>query len=53
MNPKILVLDEPAAGLDPAGRDDILYFAKRLRDENGITVILVSHSMGRYRKACR
>jgi len=45
MNPKILVLDEPAAGLDPAGRDDILYFAKRLRDENGITVILVSHSM--------
>ncbi len=45
MNPKILVLDEPAAGLDPAGRDDILFFAKRLRDENGITVILVSHSM--------
>ena len=45
MNPEILVLDEPAAGLDPAGRDDILHFAKRLRDENGITVILVSHSM--------
>ena len=45
MNPKILVLDEPAAGLDPAGRDEILYFAKKLRDENGITVILVSHSM--------
>lgn len=45
MNPKILVLDEPAAGLDPAGRDDILQFAKRLRDDNGITVILVSHSM--------
>ena len=45
MNPKILVLDEPAAGLDPAGRDDILNMTKRLRDENGITVILVSHSM--------
>lgn len=45
MNPKILVLDEPAAGLDPAGRDEILGFARRLRDENGITVILVSHSM--------
>lgn len=45
MNPKILVLDEPAAGLDPAGRDEILYFAKKLQDENGITVILVSHSM--------
>ena len=45
MNPEILVLDEPAAGLDPAGRDDILQFAKRLRDDNSITVILVSHSM--------
>lgn len=45
MNPEILVLDEPAAGLDPAGRDDILQFAKRLRDDNGTTVILVSHSM--------
>ena len=45
MNPKILVLDEPAAGLDPAGRDEILNFAKKLRDETGITVILVSHSM--------
>lgn len=45
MNPKILVLDEPAAGLDPAGRDEILSFAKKLRDETGITVILVSHSM--------
>lgn len=45
MNPKILVLDEPAAGLDPVGRDEILGFARRLRDENGITIILVSHSM--------
>ncbi len=45
MNPQILVLDEPAAGLDPAGRDEILGFAKKLRDESGITVILVSHSM--------
>ncbi len=45
MNPKILVMDEPAAGLDPAGRDDILSFAQKLRDENGITVVLVSHSM--------
>lgn len=45
MNPQILVLDEPAAGLDPAGRDEILGFARKLHDENGITVILVSHSM--------
>lgn len=45
MDPEILVLDEPAAGLDPAGRDEILGFAKKLRDESGITIILVSHSM--------
>lgn len=45
MNPEILVLDEPAAGLDPEGRDSILNMVKKLRDENGITVVLVSHSM--------
>ena len=45
MRPDVLVLAEPAAGLDPAGREEILGFAKKLRDENGITVILVSHSM--------
>ena len=45
MDPEILVLDEPAAGLDPVGRDEILGFAKKLRDESGITIILVSHSM--------
>jgi len=44
MNPEILVLDEPAAGLDPIGRDEILGYASRLRDM-GVTVILVSHSM--------
>ncbi len=45
MKPSILVLDEPAAGLDPAGRDEILRFARNLRDVHGITVVLVSHSM--------
>ena len=45
MNPQILVLDEPAAGLDPLGRDEILDFAVKLRKEYGITIILVSHSM--------
>lgn len=45
MNPSILVLDEPAAGLDPIGRDEIFNFIKKLRDEYGITIILVSHSM--------
>jgi energy-coupling factor transport system ATP-binding protein len=44
MKPEILILDEPAAGLDPAGRDEILGYAARLRDM-GVTVILVSHSM--------
>lgn len=45
MNPEILILDEPTAGLDPKGRDEILQSIKRLHEERGITVILVSHSM--------
>ena len=45
MRPKILILDEPAAGLDPRGRDDILSRIKQMRDALGITVIMVSHSM--------
>lgn len=45
MQPEILVLDEPAAGLDPAGRDEILGLLKKLHNENNTTIILVSHSM--------
>lgn len=45
MKPEVLVLDEPVAGLDPSGRDEILGLLKRLHDDNNITVILVSHSM--------
>ena len=45
MKPKVLVLDEPTAGLDPAGRDDILDQVKYLHDQTGMTVVLVSHSM--------
>lgn len=45
MQPKILVLDEPTAGLDPKGRDEILDQVKKMHDESGITVVLVSHSM--------
>ncbi len=45
MKPKVLVLDEPTAGLDPKGRDDILDQIERLHKETGMTVILVSHSM--------
>ena len=45
MQPEILVLDEPTAGLDPKGRDEILGQIKKMQKETGITVLLVSHSM--------
>lgn len=45
MRPEILILDEPMAGLDPYGRDEILGNIKKMHSELGITIILVSHSM--------
>lgn len=45
MRPKVLVLDEPTAGLDPKGRDDILDQIAYLHRQTDMTVILVSHSM--------
>lgn len=45
MQPEVLILDEPTAGLDPRGRDEILDQVAALQKERGITVILVSHSM--------
>ena len=45
MQPQVLILDEPTAGLDPRGRDDILHQIKRLQTETGMTILLVSHSM--------
>ena len=45
MKPEVLVLDEPTAGLDPKGRDEILHQIKKLQTETGMTIILVSHSM--------
>lgn len=45
MRPRVLVLDEPTAGLDPKGRDDILEQVAHLHERTGMTVILVSHSM--------
>ncbi len=45
MKPEILILDEPTAGLDPKGRDEILDQIKKLQVEAGMTIILVSHSM--------
>ena len=45
MEPEVLILDEPTAGLDPKGRDEILEQLKRIHKERQITIILVSHSM--------
>lgn len=45
MNPKVLILDEPTAGLDPQGRDEILEQIALLHKTRGITILLVSHSM--------
>ena len=45
MRPRVLVLDEPTAGLDPKGRDDILEQVAHLHAQTGMTVVLVSHSM--------
>ena len=45
MEPQVLVLDEPCAGLDPHGREEILGMIKRLHEESGTTIVMVSHSM--------
>lgn len=45
MQPEVLILDEPTAGLDPKGREEILTQIQTLRRETGMTIILVSHSM--------
>ena len=45
MKPQVLILDEPTAGLDPKGRDEILHLIKNLQKNTGMTILLVSHSM--------
>ena len=45
MQPEVIILDEPTAGLDPKGRDEILQQIKKLQTETGLTILLVSHSM--------
>lgn len=45
MKPEVLILDEPTAGLDPGGREEILGEIQRIHEETGMTVVLVSHSM--------
>ena len=52
MEPKYLILDEPAAGLDPMGRDDILKKLKKYQREKGISVVIISHSMEDMAKYC-
>lgn len=52
MNPEVLVLDEPAAGLDPMGREDILSGIRTFQKETGTTVVIVSHSMEDMAKYC-
>ena len=52
MRPKVLVLDEPAAGLDPKGRAEILGGLRAYRDKTGTTVVLVSHSMEDIARYC-
>ena len=45
MNPEVLILDEPTAGLDPGGRDEIFELITKLHENNNMTIILSSHSM--------
>ena len=45
MQPEVLIFDEPAAGLDPKGRADLINLIKNYRNQTGSTVIIVSHSM--------
>lgn len=52
MEPKYLILDEPAAGLDPHGRDDILSKLKKYQREKGTSVVIISHSMEDMAKYC-
>lgn len=52
MGPEVLVLDEPAAGLDPKGRDIIMESIRKYRDNAGATIVIVSHSMEDMAKYC-
>ena len=45
MRPKVLILDEPTAGLDPEGREEILSYIKKYNKETGATIVFVTHSM--------
>jgi energy-coupling factor transport system ATP-binding protein len=53
MEPRMLILDEPTAGLDPAGRRDLLSHIRRLHDSRALTIILITHSMDAVAQLCR
>ena len=52
MKPQVLILDEPTAGLDPRGREEILSLVKRYHEEEKVTLIMVSHSMTDVSRLC-
>lgn len=52
IKPDVLILDEPVAGLDPRGREEMLGVLKNLHDEQGITIVMVSHSMDDVLRLC-
>ena len=52
MEPRMLILDEPTAGLDPRGRQEILDYIIRLRDARGLTIVLITHSMDAVARVC-
>lgn len=52
MRPQILILDEPTAGLDPVGCKSLLELIKKMHDENGVTVLMVSHNMNSIAYLC-
>ena len=52
MNPSVLILDEPAAGLDPIGREEMLQLVAGIHKNGGVTVIMVSHSMDDVGRMC-
>lgn len=52
MNPRVLVLDEPSAGLDPRAREEILTLVQKLNREDGLSIILISHDMDELARYC-
>jgi len=51
-DPKVLFLDEPTNGLDPAGRDEMLELVRRIGDEFGISIVMASHLLGEIERVC-